>query len=67
MQSENTGWVAGWGTLALINAVLAQAHGRSGMRWFIVSLLIGPFATLLLALWYRGPRPADADPSRPAA
>lgn len=43
-------WVAGWGTLALINAALAQGKNRSGLLWFLLSLLLGPLATLLLVL-----------------
>ena len=42
----------GWGTLALINAGLAQAKGRSGLFWFLVSLLAGPLATLMLVTVY---------------
>ena len=38
----------GWGTLALVNAGLAQGKNRSGLNWFLVSLLLGPIATLLL-------------------
>ena len=38
----------GWGTLALINAGLAQSKKRSGLTWFLVSLLLGPIATLIL-------------------
>ena len=44
----NSGWYAGWGTLALVNAGLAQGKGRSGLAWFLVSLLLGPLATFLL-------------------
>lgn len=40
----------GWGTLMLINAVLAQGKNRSGLAWFFISLILGPFATLILAL-----------------
>jgi len=43
-------WFAGWGTLALVNAALAQGKNRSGLLWFVLSLLLGPFATLLLVL-----------------
>lgn len=43
-------WFAGWGTLALINAGLAQSKHRSGLVWFLASLLLGPFATLVLVL-----------------
>jgi hypothetical protein len=47
-------WAAGWGTLALINAGLAQAKRRSGLNWFVILLLLGPLATLLLVLGDRG-------------
>lgn len=40
----------GWGTLALINAGLAQSKGRGGTNWFLLSLLLGPIATLALVL-----------------
>ena len=49
------GWVAGWGTLSLINAGLAQGKGRSGLAWFLVSLLLGPIATLLIVVLERVP------------
>lgn len=38
----------GWGTLGLINAGLAQSKNRSGLAWFLLSLFLGPVATLLL-------------------
>ena len=41
-------YVAGWGTLSLINAGLAQGKGRRGAVWFLISLFLGPLATLLL-------------------
>ncbi len=44
-------WVVGWGTLALINAGIAQGKGRSGLAWFVISLLLGPVATLLVVLF----------------
>jgi hypothetical protein len=43
-------WFAGWGTLALINAGLAQGKNRNGLWWFLLSLLFGPVATLVLVL-----------------
>lgn len=39
-------YAVGWGTLALINAGLAQGKGRSAPGWFLGSLLLGPLATL---------------------
>ncbi len=42
------GYAMGWGTLALVNAGLAQGKGRSGLNWFLASLLLGPVATFLL-------------------
>jgi len=52
MQFASTGapWFAGWGTLALINAGLAQGKRRSGALWFLISLPLGPLATLVLVL-----------------
>lgn len=41
-------FVVGWGTLALINAGLAQGKNRKGINWFLLSLLLGPLATLIL-------------------
>jgi hypothetical protein len=41
-------YVAGWGTLALINAGLAQGKNRSGLNWFLLSLFMGPVATFTL-------------------
>ncbi|MDX3657641.1 hypothetical protein PV646_10030 [Streptomyces sp. ID05-26A] len=43
-------YFAGWGTLTLINAGLAQAKGRSGLTWFLLSLLLGPIATFLIVV-----------------
>jgi hypothetical protein len=42
----------GFGTLALINAGLAQGKNRSGLNWFLVSLLLGPIATFLLVAFF---------------
>lgn len=39
-----------WGALALINAGLAQGKNRSGLNWFLLSLLFGPLATLCIVL-----------------
>jgi hypothetical protein len=48
--STQAPWFVGWGTLALINAGLAQGKNRSGLAWFLLSLLLGPLATLVLVL-----------------
>ncbi len=40
----------GWGTLALINAGLAQGKNRSALNWFLLSLLLGPIATFCLVI-----------------
>jgi len=44
----------GWGTLALINAGLAQGKQKSGLLWFLLSILLGPLATLILVLLPKG-------------
>ncbi|MFE6167834.1 hypothetical protein ACFVP8_08120 [Viridibacillus arvi] len=43
-------YVVGWGTLMLINAGIAQGKNRSGFNWFLLSLFLGPIATLGLVL-----------------
>ena len=45
-----TEYAVGWFTLTLINAGLAQGKGRSGLAWWLVSLFLGPLATLLIVL-----------------
>ncbi len=49
MQEE---YFVGWGTLALINGGLAQGKNRSGLNWFLLSLLLGPIATLVLVAFF---------------
>jgi hypothetical protein len=43
-------YAIGWGTLALINAGLAQSKHRGGLAWFLASLFLGPLATLFLVV-----------------
>lgn len=43
-------YAVGWGTLALINAGLAQSKGRSRLAWFLASLLFGPLATFVIVV-----------------
>jgi hypothetical protein len=43
-------YAVGWGTLALINAGLAQSKGRSRLGWFLASLILGPIATFLIVV-----------------
>jgi hypothetical protein len=44
-------YAVGWFTLSLINAALAQGKGRGPVNWWIVSLFLGPFCTLLIILF----------------
>jgi hypothetical protein len=46
----NSSYYLGWGTLSLINAGLAQSKGRSGLAWWLLSLLLGPLATFLIVV-----------------
>lgn len=48
--AESGSFVVGWGTLTLINAGLAQAKGRSGLNWWLLSILLGPIATFFLVV-----------------
>ena len=43
-------YAVGWGTLALINAGLAQSKGRSRLAWFLASLVLGPIATFIIVV-----------------
>jgi hypothetical protein len=51
MPDQYVSFSAAWFTLSLINAGLAQGKGRSGLRWWLGSLFMGPFATLLIVAW----------------
>lgn len=70
MQDQYVTFSAAWFTLSLINAGLAQSKHRSGLNWWLVSLLIGPLATLLIVAWPPGdgfPHPASATMGRTQA
>lgn len=47
-------YAVGWGTLALINAGLAESKGRGRLNWFLLSLLLGPIATFAIVVQGRG-------------
>jgi len=53
------GYAVGWGALALINAGLAESKRRSRLNWFLLSLLLGPIATLIIVV-------TDPAPSKPS-
>lgn len=53
---HNSGYFVGWGTLALLNAGIAQGKNRGGLSWFLISLLFGPVATFLLVVLDKGQR-----------
>jgi hypothetical protein len=48
--ADPSSYAIGWGTLALVNAGLAQSKNRSGLGWFILSLFLGPIATFLIVV-----------------
>lgn len=50
-------YAVGWGSLALINANIAQLKGRSGGAWFLGSLFGGPVVTFILAVIDRNTSP----------
>ncbi len=53
------GFAVGIGTLALINAGLAQTKNRSGLIWFVLSLFLGPIATFFIVVADRLPVPGE--------
>jgi hypothetical protein len=54
---QQSSYAIGWGTLALINAGLAQSKNRSGLNWFLLSLFLGPLATFLIVVLDPVPKP----------
>lgn len=53
-------WLVIWAVCAALAALVATSKGRSGVGWFLIGLLLGPFAFLLsLGVSPRGggPRP----------
>jgi hypothetical protein len=56
---KSSGFFVGIGTLALINAGLAQSKNRSGLGWFLGSLLLGPIATLIIVALDKLPEKAN--------
>ncbi|HWA28202.1 MAG TPA: hypothetical protein VG734_21300 [Lacunisphaera sp.] len=63
MKDQVPEFAVGWGTLALINAGLAQAKNRSGLAWFLASLFLGPVATLLIVALDKAD-PSESSPGR---
>jgi hypothetical protein len=49
----SSSYFVGWGTLALINAGIAQGKNRGGLNWFFLSLFLGPIASFLLVAFYQ--------------
>jgi hypothetical protein len=52
-------YAVGWFTLAMLNAGVAQGKNRSGLNWFLLSLLLGPIATFLLVAVFEKVAPRD--------
>lgn len=56
-------YALGWGTLALLNAALANVDGRAPLTYFVGSLFFGPLMTIVLAVTWETPegrlRPVD--------
>jgi hypothetical protein len=55
IMQQGSQFFVGLGTLALLNAGLAQSKNRRGLVWFIMSLFLGPIATLLLVVMEKQP------------
>jgi hypothetical protein len=43
-------YLLGWGSLALINAALANIDGRGALKYLLGSLVFGPIITIVLAV-----------------
>ena len=51
---DASAFFVGMGTLALINAGLAQSKQRRGLLWWLFSLFLGPIATFLIVVLPKG-------------
>jgi len=58
-----SGYFIGWGTLSLINAGLAQSKNRSGLVWWVLSLIFGPLATLVIVAFLDKVEPGPFKPA----
>lgn len=45
---QNLAYLLGWAAFSLINAGLAKTRRRSSLRWWLISLVLGPITTLLI-------------------
>ena len=59
---DNGGW---WLALALCTAGLAESKGRGRLTWFLLGLLLGPLATMLVVVWARPEPKGERSVSRP--
>ena len=46
----NQTFVVGWGTLSLVISGIAQAFNKSGLLWWFLGLIAGPFALFILVI-----------------
>jgi hypothetical protein len=46
----NKEFILFWAVLALVNSGLAQSKNRDGLTWFVLSVALGPIATLLIVI-----------------
>lgn len=53
-----------WFTLAVITAGIAQGKQRSGRTWFVLALIGGPLATLVLVVLHRSRESTRGMPRR---
>jgi hypothetical protein len=51
---EKQEFAVGWFTLSLVIAGIAQGKGRSGLAWWLLGVLLGPIALLILLFLNHG-------------
>lgn len=52
---EKQQFAVGWFTLSLVIAGIAQGKNRSGLGWWLLGVILGPLALLILLFLERGP------------
>lgn len=59
---EHQEYFVGWFTLSMVIAGIAQGKNRSGLGWWLLGVILGPLALLILLLLDRKIQPGPGSP-----
>jgi hypothetical protein len=57
---QHQDYFVGWFTLSMVIAGIAQGKNRSGLGWWLLGVILGPLALLILLILDRKPLPGPA-------